>query len=392
MSEINPFLFAPTPHLHFGEGKATTIPSLASTFGPKVLLVTGANSFLSSAHGAELLERFKALGVRWETISIPSEPSPDMIDDAVHRYADFAPQSVVAVGGGSVLDAGKAISAMLPLRNGVKQYLEGVGSMPHPGVKLPYIAVPTTSGTGSEATKNAVLSEVGDAGFKRSLRHNRFVPDAAVVDPLLTVSCPRATTATSGMDAFTQLLESFLSTASNPLTDAWALEGLRHISSSLASAVNDGENTSARTGMALASYLSGVTLANAGLGLVHGFASPIGGYFDIPHGVICSRLMGPSNRVTVRILRSRKSNSTALQKYAAAGSVFAKQGGRSDEYYTDYLLDLIERWTDDFNIPSLRNFGISENAIDKIADATDAKNNPTPVMRDDLVEILKAVI
>ncbi len=389
MSEINIFQFAATPRLYFGEGKSSEIPSLASGFGSRILLITGAKSFLSSSYGQDMLERFRKLNTDLVHVAINTEPSPLAIDDVVRNHGDFAPHCVVAVGGGSVLDAGKAISAMLPLRSEVKQYLEGVGNVSHPGTKTPYIAAPTTSGTGSEATKNAVISEIGDNGFKRSLRHNHFVPDFAVVDPLLTVSCPRQTTATSGMDAFTQLLESYLSTTASPLTDSWALEGLRRVSASLHESVVDGQNVKARVDMALASYLSGVTLANAGLGLVHGFASPIGGFFGIPHGVVCSRLMGPSNRMTVRILRSTGSNSDALRKYAIVGQIFAGHSGHSDEYYTDFLLDMVDRWTDEFDIPALRNFGITESTFTKIAEATDSKNNPVVIRHDERVEVLK---
>src|SRR5690606_22395692 len=224
----------------------------------------------SSDHGQKLWQRLHDETIEFRQYSVATEPTPSIVDAAVNEFGDFSPEVVVAIGGGSVLDAGKAISAMLPLKAGVREYLEGVGSRTHPGDKVPFIAVPTTSGTGSEATKNAVLSEVGERGFKRSLRHDRFVSDVAIVDPVLAVTCPKTVTATSGMDAFTQLLESYLSTAANPITDALALEGLRHVSRSLPLAVHDPGNLSARCGMALASYLSGITLANAGLGLVHG--------------------------------------------------------------------------------------------------------------------------
>ena len=162
------------------------------------------------------------------------EPTPGIVDEAVKKTVSFDPDVVVAIGGGSVMDAGKAISAMLPLVEPVKNYLEGVGTKPaHPGVKVPFIAIPTTAGTGSEAAKNAVLSETGENGYKRSLRHNNFVPNVAIIDPALSITCPPATTAASGMDAFTQLLESYLSTAGNAVTDALAYEGLQQVSRSL---------------------------------------------------------------------------------------------------------------------------------------------------------------
>src|SRR5689334_12763684 len=197
------FQFSVTPQLHFGAGKISMLPSLAKHYGKRVLLVTGAKSFMQSAHGADAVRSLEALGGTVVHAVIAHEPSPVLIDTIVMEQQ--APADVViAIGGGSVLDAGKAISAMLPLREPVKNYLEGVGTKSHSGVKVPFIAVPTTAGTGSEATKNAVLSEIGESGFKKSLRHDNFVPDVALIDPELTYSCSPETTAASGMDAFTQ--------------------------------------------------------------------------------------------------------------------------------------------------------------------------------------------
>jgi alcohol dehydrogenase class IV len=279
---------------------------------------------------------------------------------------------------------------MLPIQDSVKNYLEGVGTKSHPGDKIPFVAVPTTSGTGSEATKNAVLSEVGEAGYKKSLRHDRFVPDVAIVDPALTVSCPPATTAASGMDAFTQLLESYVSTAANPITDALAFEGLKHISNALLKVYRDGDDLEARTDMALASYLSGITLANAGLGLVHGFASAIGGYFDIAHGVICSALMGPANEVTVRKLRAGDTKAaTALHKYAAVGKLFSGLGDKTEAYYVDHLLSVIANYTHELEIPNLATFGVKPADLDRIVKASDNKNNPIALDREEMIEVLE---
>jgi alcohol dehydrogenase class IV len=256
-------------------------------------------------------------------------------------------------------------------------------------VKVPFIAVPTTAGTGSEATKNAVLSEIGKRGYKKSLRHNNFVPDIAIVDPVLTISCPPSITATSGMDAFTQLLESYLSTKANPITDALAFEGLKRVSFSLMNAYHDGDNLEARTNMALASYISGITLANAGLGLVHGFASAIGGYFAIPHGVICSSLILAANKVTLRKLRSEKKNEGALIKYASVGKMFSRSEGKSDEYYADLLLSVVETWAKEMDVPGLSDGGVTEKDFEKIINASDNKNNPVALTKDEMTEVLE---
>lgn len=383
---ISPFNFSTTPALHFGVGKISVLSPLATSFGPRILLVTGHKSF-DSVHGKKILDQFKGLHI--ERVSIEKEPTPAMVDYVTNKFSSNKPDVVIAIGGGSALDAGKAISAMLPLNEEVKNYLEGVGTKTHPGVKIPFIAVPTTSGTGSEATKNAVLSETGENGYKKSLRHNNFVPDIAVIDPALTVSCSTATSAASGMDAFTQLLESYLSPVSNPITDSLALQGLQLISTSLLKAYHDGENIEARTNMSMAAYLSGITLANAGLGLVHGFASSVGGFFEIPHGVICSSLMSPANKITVRKLRKEKEQSKALEKYMAVGKLFSKRDSKSDEYYIDALLNNIYELAIEMNIPKLSQFGVIKTEFRKIVNATDNKNNPVALTNEEMEEVLE---
>lgn len=385
-----PFIFSTTPHLHFGAGKINVLPFIAETFGSRMLLITGARSFPSSAYSLPLLEQLHSKGIAVKHLTIDKEPTPSMVDAAVKKFLTFAPQVVVAIGGGSVLDAGKAISAMLLLNEPAKDYLEGVGTkLVHPGTKIPFIAVPTTSGTGSEATKNAVLSERGQQGYKRSLRHNNFVPNVAIIDPVLTVSCPASITAASGMDAFTQLLESYLSTAANPITDALAYKGLKFISSSLIETFRDGSNLKTRTEMSLASYLSGIVLANAGLGLVHGFASSIGGYFEIPHGTICSSLMAAVNKITVRKLRLQKNNEGALMKYASIGKMFSPTDLKSSDYYVDFLLSIIETWSKEMDIPGLAQGGVKPEDLERIIKATDNKNNPVSLDKDEMMEVLE---
>lgn len=387
---IKPFSFAANPQLHFGAGKISVLQSVVKKFGSRTLLVTGANSFDTALEGQGLLSELQSHGATLERVIITREPTPEMIDLAVGKYTDQPkPDIVVAIGGGSVMDAGKAIAAMLPVHESVKAYLEGVGSIPHPGIKISFIAIPTTSGTGSEATKNAVLAEVGEHGYKKSLRHNNFVPDIAIVDPELTVSCPPAITAASGMDAFTQLLESYLSTASNVITDVMAYQGLRCISNSLKRAYHEGTDLNARTDMAMAAYLSGVTLANAGLGLVHGFASTIGGYFNMAHGVICSSLMYAANKVTVRKLRSDNISHAALMKYSSTGKLFTDVEGKSAAYYLDVLLDTIESMAYEMKIPGLRQFGINHADLTKIAREADNKFNPVALGHEEKLEILE---
>jgi alcohol dehydrogenase class IV len=311
-----------------------------------------------------------------------------MIDEAVLDSAGFNPDCVISVGGGSVLDAGKAISAMIKTEGSVIEYLEGVGTRDHPGDKLPFIALPTTSGTGSEATKNAVISKIGREGYKRSLRHDNFVPDVAIVDPELTLSCPPDITASSGMDCFTQLVEAYLSLKSNEYTDALALEGLKAVKRSLRDVVKDGNNISARTDMSFAALTSGICLANAGLGAVHGFASSIGGRYDIPHGVVCGTLMTGANELNVKKIKKGYGNPGALKKYTVLGKLFLDEEDRDEDFYIDGFIDHLRLLTDELNLPGLKKYGIWEDDLENICAITDIKNNPVKLETSDLMEIL----
>ncbi|HKK41658.1 MAG TPA: iron-containing alcohol dehydrogenase, partial [Bacteroidales bacterium] len=255
-------------------------------------------------------------------------------------------------------------------------------------IKLPFIAVPTTSGTGSEATKNAVISRVGEGGFKKSLRHNNFVPDIALVDPLLTISCPPGITAASGMDCFTQLTESYLSGKASPYTDALAIRGLLRVRDNIMACYLDGNDSEARAGMSFAALTSGICLANAGLGVVHGFASSAGGLYDIPHGLICGTLMAVSNEITVRELRKGHGNTGALAKYAELGKLFLGHEDRTDDYYVDGFIDYLHRLTVELGLPGLKQAGIREKDLPVICRATGSKDNPVTLGQEHLIEIL----
>lgn len=386
---LNSFSFAQSPNIIFGVGKISLLPNQVKQFGKKVLLITGSSSFTTSEYWPLLQQSFEENNITCYVYSISREPSPQVIDEAVSSFKENEIDVVVAIGGGSVLDAGKAISAMLPLNESVKVYLEGVGTgKGHSGLKIPFIAVPTTSGTGSEATKNAVLSEIGTYGFKKSLRHNNFVPNVAIVDPLLTLNCPRNITASSGMDAFTQLLESYLSTNSTDITDALAYSGLQKVKDHLLESVFNGQKIEARIGMAYGSMISGITLANAGLGTVHGFASSIGGYFDVPHGVLCGTLMGIANRVTIKKV-FKESVGWAIDKYSEVGKLFSGAEGKTNAYYIEYILSLIDEYTEKLELPKLSEFGISQDDFPRIIAETENKNNPVKLDKEELWEILE---
>lgn len=385
---VRPFQFSRLPKIFFKNGAIAELPSMVQRFGSKIVLVTGKDSFLHNGYSEKLLSGFQLSGIGYQIISIKGEPSPDIIDNSVRRFKDEKVDLVVGIGGGSVLDAGKAISAMMYRTESVIDFLEGVGRKEHPGTRLPYIAIPTTSGTGSEATKNAVISQIGENGFKKSLRHDNFVPDIALIDPELTLHCPQDITAASGMDCFTQLTEAFLSGNSNEYTDALALTGLKEIKNSLMRCYNAGDDIVARSGMSFAALTSGICLANAGLGVVHGFASSIGGMYNIPHGLICGSLMASANEINVRELRRTAVNPAALKKYVILSELFLDDKGKTDDYLVDGFIQFLYELTDKLNLPGFKKYGIEENDLELICRNTEIKNNPVKLDAEDLVQIL----
>lgn len=385
---VEPFSFARLPLILFGKGRFGLLAGLVNQYGRQVLLVTGRSSFAESAYLKQLSADLEEKKIDVHQVTVGDEPRPDIIDSIVKEFGEAKIDLVVAVGGGSAVDAGKAISAMLPVRDSVRNYLEGVGTKNHPGIKVPFIAVPTTAGTGSEATKNAVLSETGPEGFKRSLRHENFVPDIAVVDPVLTISCPPAITAASGMDCFTQLIEAYLSVKAGNYTDVLALEGLKAVKSSLIAAYQNGKNIEARTGMAFAALTSGICLANAGLGAVHGFASSLGARYGLPHGIICGTLMAKANEINVRVLRRERSNDYALMKYEVLGRLFLGDSAKSRDYYIDGFISHLHALTETLNLPRLGILGVLGEEAGIVSAVTDIKNNPVRLSHEDLAEIL----
>ena len=386
---VKPFQFSRLPLIYFGSGKLSDLPGIAARYGSSCLLLTGEKSFISSPRAASLPGQFEKRNIQVHQIRVKSEPSPELIDEAVSKYSDERIDFVISIGGGSVIDAGKAVSAMLGKTGSVAEYLEVVGSKEHPGTKVPFIAIPTTSGTGSEATKNAVISKVGNDGFKRSLRHDNLVPDIALIDPELTLSCPPDITAAAGMDCFTQLVEAYLSDRSNEFTDALATEGFKAVKRSLLRCYTSGEDISARTDMSFAALTSGICLANAGLGAVHGLAGTMGAMFDIPHGVVCGTLMAPANEVNVRELRKISPDHPALKKYATLGRIFSDPEGRDDDFYISSFVDYLHRLSERLKLPRLEKYGIRRKYVSNICQQTDTKNNPVRLSQELLAEIIE---
>lgn len=386
---VNKFNLIRSPRILFGKGLLEELPGLLRNLGRNVLIIAGSKPHLQSPVLSKTLNKLLQERYIIHFDRIEKEPSPVDVDRIVGRFRSFELDSVVAVGGGSVVDTGKAVSAMLPLEGSVRDYLEGVGNRVHPGIKKSFIAIPTTSGTGSEATANAVLSETGADGYKRSLRHVNLVPDIAIVDPELTLSCPPEVTAASGMDAFTQLVESYLSTKSNSFTDALAMEGISKVHSCLEKAVASGDDIEARSGMAYAALLSGITLANAGLGLIHGYASSIGGFFNVPHGVVCGTMMGVVNRYNIDVILRQEEITQAHHKYGLLGKLLSGKDNKDLKWYMRFVADYIDNLTEKLQIRHLGEFGITAADLERIADHTDHKANPVKFEMEELVEMLR---
>ena len=296
---------------------------------------------------------------------------------------------MVAIGGGSALDTGKALSAAFVEPGSIVDYLEGVGKEAPSGRSLPFVAVPTTAGTGSEATKNAVLSRVGPDGFKKSLRHDNYIPDVAIIDPLLQLGCPAKLTAASGLDAITQLLEALVSTGASPLTDALALDGLAAAGRGFLRAVERGQtDVDARADMAYAAYLSGVCLANAGLGTVHGLAGAAGAATSVPHGLFCGVMLPIVVQRTADALARRRDALAALGKYAAAGSALTGRTGGSLEDRIAALVARIAEFVRVGNVGSLSGWGFDQATIVRVAEESGNKNNPYRFSAEELDEAL----
>jgi alcohol dehydrogenase class IV len=385
---IPPFEFRVNPVLVFGPGKIWELPGMLARYGKRVGIVRGKASLKAAGTWDGLASAFREVGVEAVRAEVAGEPTPEMVDAIAEHFRRGGVTCVAAIGGGSVLDAGKAVSAMVAQEGSVEEYLEGVGGRPLDGRKVPFIAVPTTAGTGSEAAQNAVISRVGEQGFKRSLRHDALMPDAALIDPELHVSCPPELTAACGLDALTQLLESYVSTKATPLTDALAESGLAAVGKSLMPAWRNGDDVETRGWMSYAAYLSGVTLTNAGLGVIHGFASSVGGRIAIPHGVLCGTLLEPCTRRTIERLKE-KGDVRALAKYARAGRHLSGREGRDLGADLDGLLTLLAEWTRGLKIPRLGAYGMRPRDVEDLAAYTGCKNNPVSLPPRDLEEILR---
>ncbi len=382
------FEFAAPAKIVFGPGQAARLPSLVAPLGKRVLLVVGA----SPGRHAGLVQAFDAAGLGVTLFSVAGEPSVDIAKAGVALCRQAGCEVVVSVGGGGAIDAGKAVAALATNPGDPYDYLEVVGAgRPITQRPLPHVAVPTTAGTGAEATANAVLTAPHER-VKVSLRSAMMLPTVALVDPELTVSMPPAVTAATGLDALTQLLESFVSIKANPLTDALCRDGLCLAARCLAAAYDDGANMAAREGMALASLYGGLALANAKLGAVHGFAAPIGGLFAAPHGQVCASLLPAVVAVNIAALHQRDPGSGRLAAYAQAAAILTGRPEASPEDGAAWLAELCRR----LGAPTLTALGLTHGdipmVVEKAARASSMQGNPLALTTAELTEIVERAL
>lgn len=393
---FTPFTISSLPRISFGEGHLQSLPAVASEFGQRMLLVCGKSSLLESPHWPPLQQGMATAGLAYQLFIVSGEPSPTMVDEAVRELGGQGIEVVAGIGGGSVLDAAKAIAGLLPSGRSVLDHLEDVGrGIPYQGPSLPFIAVPTTAGTGSEATKNAVLSEQGSGGYKKSFRHDALMARVAIIDPLLLENCPSRLIASQGMDAFTQLLESYVSLRANHFTDALAWSGLEAVAEGFFAAYDGGEDEAARQGRAAMAYgalLSGITLAHVGLGSVHGLAQPLGSLFSVPHGVACGTTVAVATEVNIKALQKRQAQSPALAKYARVGRLLLGDRRLYDEAACHALVSQLQMWTERMALPRLGEFGIGESDIPAIVAASrgnSMKTNPVLLTDEEIAAIIR---
>lgn len=398
MTGTAPFSIARLPRIVFGAGTSADIAKEARAFGARALVVTGRRSFRQSAGWGDFEESCRQAGLEVATMAVEDEPSPDLVDEAVARFRAAGIEAVIGIGGGSALDAAKAVAGLLGPGNSVMDHLEGVGrGVPYRGPALPFIAVPTTAGTGSEATKNAVLSRRGPDGFKKSFRDERLVARVAIVDPALLIGCPAAQMAANGMDALTQLLESYVSPRANPMTDALAWSGMQAFRKGFFAAWEGAGRADAaavlgRDCAAYASLMSGITLAQTGLGVVHGLASPLGAFLPIAHGVACGTLLAVATEVNIRALRLRDPGGPALVKYAEVGRLLSGREDLEPGRALEVLVETLFEWVERLQIPPLGALGMSTADVSRVVGAsggTSMKTNPIKLGNDEIAEIVE---
>jgi alcohol dehydrogenase class IV len=382
------FEFATATRIVFGAGALRELGPIGKNSGRRALVVTGRNP----GRAGSLLTILRESGIDAVAFSVAGEPEIETAQSgtalARRERCDF----VIGIGGGSALDAGKAVAALLTNPGELLDYLEIIGrgkALTRPSA--PFIAIPTTAGTGSEVTRNSVLASP-EHRVKVSLRSPFMLPTVALVDPELTYDLPPEITASTGLDALTQLIEPFVCLRANPMTDALCMEGIRRAARSLLKAFESGHDAAAREDMAVASLFGGLALANAGLGAVHGFAGPLGGMFPAPHGALCAALLPHVMEINLHALRQRQPESEALRRYSEVARLLTGKASTTADEGVAWVSQLVGG----LNIPGLSRYGITRRhtseIVEKAAKASSMKANPVTLTPEELAQILERAL
>jgi alcohol dehydrogenase class IV len=382
------FEFATATRIVFGPGVLREVGPLVRELGPRALVVTGG----ALQRAEPLLAVLRAEGLTANLFSVRGEPGLETIQQGVTLAKKENSKLIIGIGGGSVLDAGKAIAAMLTNPGELLDYLEVIGrgkALAEPAA--PFIAIPTTAGTGSEVTRNAVLASP-EHRVKVSLRSPLMLAKAAILDPELTYDLPPALTASTGLDALTQLIEPYVSSRANPITDGLCVEGIGRAARALRTAVQEGHNAAARTDMAVASLFGGLALANAGLGAVHGFAGPIGGQFPAPHGAVCAALLPHVMEANLRALQQRAPGADSLRRYDEVARLLTGSPAATAAAGVEWTSKLVA----DLRIPRLSHYGLrlehTTELVRKASNASSMKANPITLRPEELAAILERAL
>ena len=375
------FEFATAGRIIFGPGTVAELGPLARAIGRRAFVVTGRDKI----RHAGVINDLEGAGLNCTLFGVPGEPTVDLVREGAALFTASGCELLISIGGGSAIDAGKAIATLAANPDDALDYLEVIGAgKPIPHAPFPMIAVPTTAGTGSEVTRNAVLASP-EHRVKVSLRSAMMLPRVAIVDPQLTMGLPPAVTASTGLDALTQLIEPYVCAKANPVTDAFCLDGLRTVKRSLATAYRNGSDAAARAGMSYASLLGGLALANAGLGIVHGFAGPIGGMFDAPHGAVCAAILPHGMAANIRA-------GAAPERYREIAAILTGNERASAEDGVAWVRDLVGS----LGIPGLRRYGVgaahADDIVSKAAKASSMKANPVQLPAAELERVLEESI
>ena len=381
------FEFSTTGRIIFGNGTIKQLPDYANLLGKNTLIICGKNTGRIDF----VVNNLNGAGVKTSLFSVPTEPAIPLIQQGIHEARSKGCDLIIGLGGGSVIDAGKAIAAMMTNDGELADYLEVIGAGKSIArAPAPYIAIPTTAGTGAEATSNAVLASA-EHKVKVSMRSPLMYPRLAIVDPELTYSIPPVITASTGLDALTQLIESFVSNKANPLTDGICIEGLKRAGRSLYIAYKSGDK-SAREEMCIASLFSGLALANAKLGAVHGLAAPLGGMLSVRHGMICARLLPIVVEMNVNLLIKNDPFSDSLKRFAIVAQALTNNARASAKDAVGWINNICL----EMKIPALKEFGLKDSHIPEIVEqakkSSSTKGNPVELNDKELAQILRQAI